>query len=171
MIIKLSEAEVSDCLQAANAITQFNKASGRKNGKIAANRSDREIQHFGCMTELAICKLFDVENRIHTLGADGGIDFWLNNISVDVKATFMKNSGLTFTCLDRFRAKVAILMEHHSENSVKVIGWTSKAFFEKNHIKRDFGYGERCFLEQDKLKPIQELWLIYKERQLSSGLS
>ena len=167
MIIKLSEAEISDCLQAANAITQFNKASGRKNGKIASNRSDREIQHFGCMTELAICKLFDVENRIHTLGADGGIDFWLNNISVDVKATFMKNSGLTFTCLDRFRAKVAILMEYDTESSVKVIGWITKAAFERLHIIRDFGYGDRCYLPPEKLKPIEELWKIYKERELS----
>ena len=167
MIVKLSEAELSDCFQAANARNQFNKASGKKNGKIDKNRTDQEIEYFGCMTELAVAKLFEVDSRLYALGTDGGIDFWLGNISIDIKASFYLNSGLTFTSLKHFRSKVAVLAEYNDETSVKVKGWASKALFERKHVKRNFGYGERCFLQPDDLLPIEKLWLEYKKRDLS----
>lgn len=167
MIIKLSRVEMSDCYQAAKGREQFNRLSGNPICKIDKNRTQEQIELLGIVSEFAVSKLFGVESRIFALGVDGGIDFWLGDISVDIKASFFPQSGLIFNSLDDFRSDVSILAVHETEASVDVKGWISRPNFTKLHKTRDFGYGNRCFLEPEKLMPLEKLWLISKERELS----
>lgn len=67
-------------------------------------------------------------------GGDGGIDFVLEGITVQVKSTFYRTGHLVFDTRESFRAMVAVLMwvDRDTPRRQSVVGWLTRGnFFEE----------------------------------------
>ena len=156
--IKLSPRETSDCEQAAMFRWQLARASGVVNQR-RDERSDNDIDLLGLKAELAVSKLFNISHDVFRFGVDSGIDMWLGDMSIDVKATFHKNGHLLFKNSESFRSDIAVLVtEDKNEEQLIVVGFCSKNKFNSLAEPKDFGHGVGMALHQDNLQPMHVMW-------------
>jgi len=134
------------------------RLENKKQSRIDANR-------FGFMAEFAVARVFGAGEPRLNIATDGGVDLWLDDISVDVKYT--KTRLLIFDSLEKFKAKVAILVTHRDLGVMEIIGWMGKKDFERVAIAKDFGYGERMVAQAEDLRPIETLWGKIQERKFA----
>ena len=166
ILIKFSRRELQESRQAALARAQF-AINADIDGSVAEN-SSRQVDMLGVRGELAVAKLFNVDTTIQALGLDDGVDIWIDDISIDVKSSFYEKGKLLFPTLEKFRADIGVLVTgYQDKDDVCIRGWITKMEFAKKSKKDDLGHG-RCYtMEQDKLRPMHELWLNLAKRRLS----
>jgi hypothetical protein len=165
MLIKLSPKEMSQCNQAATMRWQLARASGVKNQRRDQGRSDADLDLLGVKAEVAVSKVFNIPHQ-HAICVDDGCDLWLEDISVDVKATFHKKGRLLFKRKDAFKADCAVLVCQIEPDRLKVAGYASQATFMEKAQEIDLGHGKGWAMDQDQLNSLERLW--YAARQ--SGL-
>ena len=147
----LSPREVSDCEQAAMFRWQLARASGVVNQR-RDDRSDNDIDLLGLKAELAVSKLFNIKHDVFRFGVDSGIDMWLDDFSIDVKATFHKNGHLLFKDIESFRSDFAVLVTQEGPNEpLNIVGFCSKKKFASLAEPKDFGHGVGVALHQSNL--------------------
>ena len=95
MLVQLSLKEMSQCNQAAAMRWQLARASGIVNQRRDQVKSQQDLDLLGVKAEVAVSKVFNIPHQ-HAIGVDDGCDLWLDDISVDVKATFHKSGRLLF---------------------------------------------------------------------------
>jgi len=128
------------------------------------NQSRKHANFKGFLAEYAVCRLFNAESPRLNISTDGGVDLWVNGISIDVK--YSKANRLIFDSEAKFQSDVAVLVTDSDEDDcMNIIGWSSKNGFLANHHKHDFGYGERLVLDAKYLQPIETLWRKLQERE------
>ena len=167
MLVKLNPREMSECEQAAALRWQLARASGVGNQRTDQKRTDADVDLLGVMAEKAVSKIFDIEyNPLHHLGVDSGKDLWLGDISIDVKSTFYKTGKLLFKSKEAFKAHCAVLVCKHDEDILDVVGYAPRSAFLREGKEADLGYGVGFYMEQDSLRPMQDLWRVYTEHRL-----
>ena len=123
------------------------------------NQSREEANALGYKAEFAVARLLRTSLPTITVVTDGGVDLWFNDIPIDVKFTNRPDGDLIFDSMDKFKARVAVLVSPTEKPDVmSVNGWMSRAEFEKRATPKDFGYGPRLVVSQQDLRPIESLW-------------
>ena len=123
------------------------------------SQTREEANAFGYKAEFAVARLFGAELPEINILSDGGIDIWLDDVSVDVKFTNKERGTLIFDTLDKFRAQIAVLVGRTEKDDVmRINGWVAKNDFAMRSKPHDFGYGERLIMNADDLLPIENLW-------------
>ena len=124
---------------------------------VKQTRLDANI--LGFMAEFAVCRLFETDPPRLNFATDGGVDLWIEDISIDVKFTNHRKNGLIFDSFDKFKSRIAILVTNTPEFDVmEIIGWCSKNDFMQKSYEKDFGYGVRKVLDLERLKSIENFW-------------
>ncbi len=135
--------------------------------RLAHNQTERHISQYGdsieirgVAGELAARRFFGLPEKLHT-EFDGGIDLWLGEKSVDVKATklvdYIDKLHLQWPKGKEFVAEIILLTAVDLEaQTAEMIGWATKKEMEAARInpsRRD-----PCHeIKVTKLRPIQEL--------------
>ena len=168
MKVTLTKAQFSQCIQAGNLRNQLARLSGVKDQKIDKDRPEIDIDILGAKAELAVSLVFGADFSLNTMGIDDGCDFFLHDIGVDVKSTFYKTGKMLFKSKDSFKADVCVLATATKQlNQIEVVGWLSKKEFMQIAKMSDVGQYHGWAVNQDKLRPLGELWHIYRQRELS----
>lgn len=96
-----------------------------------------------------------IDESISPAGDDGVNDILglPGDFSVQVKSTHHVRGHLYFNSLDLFKADIAVLAIYLVEGEFDIIGWADYDHFKKTHHVRNFGYGDRCCLNQWELTP------------------
>ena len=128
MLVSLTPKEVAQCNQAAAMRWQLARASGVVNQRRDKGRSDADLDLLGVKAELAVSKVFDLDH-IHAAGVDDGRDVWLDDISIDVKATFYPTGRLLFKKREAFKADCSILVCQQAPDRMHVVGYIPKTHF------------------------------------------
>lgn len=128
-------------------------------------QSREEANVSGYKAEFAVCRLFNLSEPKFNILTDGGIDLWWDDCSIDVKCTGKEYGPLIFDSLDKFQAKVAVLVGSTSDpNVMRVNGWVDRKRFGEEAVSHDYGYGMRLKMEVSDLYPIETFWLFMTER-------
>lgn len=168
MKVRLTKAQLSQCTQAGSFRSQLSRMAGVKNQKMDNSRVDTDIDILGAKAELAVALVFDADFSINRMGIDDGCDLFLHDIGVDVKSTFYQTGKMLFKSKEAFRADVCVLATATNQpNEICVVGWLPRKQFLEIAKQSDDGKYHGWAVEQDKLRPLEELWHIYKERELS----
>ena len=129
------------------------------------SRTENNILAF--KAEFLFARLFNLPLPVVNVLSDGGIDFWLGDISVDVKCNSHPAGLLIFDSEKSFAAKVAVLYGATDDSRIlKLHGCIGRRSFFERAYKKDFGYGERFVLNSQDLDPIEKLWRHYVEKTL-----
>jgi hypothetical protein len=113
------------------------------------------VELLGVQGELVFAKVFDLEDPKDNLGSDGGVDYIIQGVTIDVKAASKPNYKLLFRSLKAFKATIGVLVVKVNDNTFKLVGWsTLKQFSELSQPLGEGGFT----LEQSQLRPIEELW-------------
>jgi hypothetical protein len=159
MKVKLQKKELHQCSQAAALRWQLARASGVANQRKDGGRSDNEVDLLGIKAEVAVSKILSCDHNVFQLGVDDGADMFLNNISIDVKATFHENGKLLFKSMEAFKAHCAVLVTATKYRDVmSIVGFSPKTEFKKYAVKQDLGHGLCFTMDQKYLRPIENLW-------------
>lgn len=157
MLVQLSPKEMSQCNQAAAMRWQLARASGIVNQRRDQVKSQQDLDLLGVKAELAVSRVFNLEHQ-HAVGVDDGRDIWLDDISIDVKATFHKSGRLLFKDKQSFKADCAVLVCQIELNKMNVVGYASHALFMDKAKEVDLGYGPCMAMDQDELNSLERLW-------------
>jgi len=151
--VTLSEDEQALCRDVA--MSRY--ATSRKLGltQLRIDSSEMNVELLGVQGELAFAKVFDLEDPKDNLGSDGGTDYTIQDITIDVKAASKPTYRLMFRSLESFKSQVGVLVVKVNDNSFKLIGWTTRKHFAE--LSQPLGEGGFT-LEQSQLRPIEELW-------------
>jgi hypothetical protein len=167
MLVTLSPKEMSKCNQAATLRWQLARASGVSNQRRDKGRSDADLDLLGVKAEVAVSKVFNLDHD-YSMGVDDGSDLWLDDISVDVKATFHKGGRLLFKKRSSFKADCAVLVCQIRPDQFNVAGYASKATFLKKSKELDLGHGKGWAMDQDELSPLERLWFASRKSNLKA---
>lgn len=165
MIVNLSDRDIAECTQAAAMRWQLARASGVQNQRRDKGRSDADLDLLGVKAEVAVSKVFDL-NHNHAIGVDDGRDLWLDDISIDVKATFYSTGRLLFKKRESFKADCAVLVFQFSPTKFNVVGYISRPMFLVQAHEVDLGHGKGWAMDQDQLNPMEKLWLHVQSKKL-----
>ena len=168
MLVNLTQKEVAQCNQAAAMRWQLARASGVVNQRKDKGRSDADLDLLGVKAELAVSKVFDLDH-IHAVGVDDGRDVWLDDISVDVKATFYTTGRLLFKKREAFKADCSILVCQQAPDRMHVVGYIPKTHFMDQAYEIDLGHGKGWAMDQENLLPLEKLWGIARSIKLKES--
>ena len=156
--ISFSKEELDSCRKGANLRWQFARNSDLDRGLYVTDPERREgsnPDYLGIRGELAVAKAFDLPfDPFRGMGVDNGIDFFWNEISIDVKSTPYLGGKLMFKSADKFRSDIAVLAIEVAEDVYRVPGWIRKENFDL--AASPFMNG--IAVEQADLQPPNELW-------------
>ena len=168
MLVHLNSREIGRCKQAAALRWQLARASGVVNQKRDGGRTDGDLDLLGIKAEVAVSKLFGIADYTpFEFGVDCGYDMAMGEITIDVKATFYKSGLLVFKSVDSFRASTSILVTGDKDGDVmNVVGHCPRAEFVRRHKTVDLGHGPGVGVTQDGLRPIENLWVVWRTMQV-----
>ena len=159
MKIKLTQKEMHECQilgQDTVKICKMQKLPPRLDTS-DENRVISNVQGF--RAEYAVAKVFGCDLPTLNVVTDGGVDLWIDDLSVDVKLTKKPEGDLIFDDFTKFNSDISILVSTTNDDSVyDVIGWIDRQSFEAEAKDMDYGYGPRKVVEGKNLMPIENLW-------------
>jgi len=151
--VTLSEDEQALCREVAMSRYSTSRELGLTQLRI--DTSEMNVELLGAQGELVFAKVFDLEDPKDNLGSDGGVDYIIQETTIDVKTASKPNYKLLFRSLKAFKATIGVLVVKVNDNTFKLVGWsTLKQFAE---LSQPLGKGGFT-LEQSQLRPIEELW-------------
>jgi len=97
---------------------------------------------------------------------DDGVDMWVGDVSIDVKATFHETGRLLFKSQDAFNADLAILVtKTEAEDVMNVVGGVGRATFLREAAQIDLGRGLCYVMDQVELMTMPDIWAKLCERK------
>jgi hypothetical protein len=133
-----------------------------------AMRSRTENNQRAFAAEYLFARLFSLDPPVVNVASDGGIDFWLGDISVDVKCSNSESGPLIFDSMAKFKADVAVAYGATDEpDKFKLHGCVSKQLFGRQSYEKDFGHGTRLVMDVADLSPIELLWGQWVRKEMS----
>lgn len=164
--VRLNKKELSEARQHSNFRLQLSLATNLVNQRRGNKWGEKDIEYLGVRAEIAVAKLFGFDSI--GMGIDDGSDFYFDEVSIDVKATFYKNGRLIFRSRDKVKADVIVLVNQVSEEVLNIEGWCTKEHYLKKAEVKDLGNGSTLVLEPENLFPIEELWLYLQQQRHSA---
>ena len=165
MIVSLSRQDASEATLLARDVIKLKELQNIGTKEMNLSRLDSNV--IGFKAEYAVARVFNADLPSLHLINDGGVDIWLENISVDVKVSNQKDSNLIFDSMDKFRADIALFVIQLGDNKFDLIGWITRGAFERQSKRRDFGYGDRLYVSPENLQQIGRLWERIQEKRFS----
>jgi len=157
-------------LRAQNAYRLLKESKDNLNYKESSRITFLDRFAVGFKAEVAFARLFDLPvPSAAPMWSEGRVDFWVNNISVDIKAStfFGADPLLVFDSAENFGSDIACLMQTTDEDMdvFTFNGWISRKDFLAQAATRNFGQGNRLCVSSSNLQPIERLWRFFKENQ------
>lgn len=152
-----SEMHCADCLgrDTVRICNMFGNTPRWSDNDGGENRINNNIMAY--RGEVLFARIFSLEMPTLNVMGDNGVDFFLGDMSVDVKTS--KNPELIFD-KKGFKSDVAVAFQQTDQDDVlDLMGWITKADFNKKHHLHDYGHGERGVVDGKDLNPIESLWL------------
>ena len=87
MYIKLSNKDVHTCSTMGADTVKLCEMQGFKPRLNNSNQTRIEANIYGYKAEFAVARLFNIELPTINVVSDGGVDLWLEDLSIDVKFT------------------------------------------------------------------------------------
>jgi hypothetical protein len=159
MLVKLSKQDVhSSELMGADTV-KLCEMQGFK-PRLDNNKQSRvEANIYGFKAEFAVARLLGLDPPVINVVTDGGVDLWFNDISIDVKFNNAEFGKLIFDSMGKFKSQLAVLVGRTEEpNVMRINGWMGRTNFEKTSHSKNFGYGDRLFIDHKDLLPVELLW-------------
>ena len=168
MLVRLTKRETGRCEQAATFRWQLARASGVVNQRKDGGRSDGDLDLLGIKAETAVAKLFGISDyNPFEFGIDCGQDMALGDITIDVKATFYKSGMLLFKTKESFKSSTSVLVTATGDDDVfNVVGHCPRSDFMAKSRVVDLGHGAGYAVDQGDLRPIENLWVVWKSMQV-----
>tara|TARA_R110000803_G_scaffold157452_1_gene221829 strand:- start:13 stop:522 length:510 start_codon:yes stop_codon:yes gene_type:complete len=159
MLIKLSKQDVhSSELMGADTV-KLCEMQGFKPRLDNKKQSRVEANIYGFKAEFAVARLFGLDPPVINVVTDGGVDLWFNDISIDVKFNNAEFGKLIFDSMGKFKSQLAVLVGRTEEpNVMRINGWMGRTNFEEASHAKNFGYGDRLFIDHKDLLPVELLW-------------
>jgi len=168
MYIKLSNKDVHTCSTMGADTVKLCEMQGFKPRLNNSNQTRIEANIYGYKAEFAVARLFNIELPTINVVSDGGVDLWLEDLSIDVKFTNKEEGDLIFDNANKFKSDLAVAVgKTLHPNVLKVNGWMGKKTFLKSAYKTNFGYGERLVVAAKDLNPIETLWRYVMTKKFS----
>jgi len=163
--INFNKEEIDACRKGAKLRYQFARNSDLENENYASDPERQEgsaLDYLGIRGELAVAKAFDLHfDPFRGMGVDNGIDFFWNEISIDVKSTVWITGKLMFKSVEKFKSDIAVLAIELEEDFFRVPGWIKREDF----IKNSGPFLNGVAVTQEDLNPPQELWEIMTNKK------
>ena len=167
MIVRLSKSDSHAATMLAQDTVRLLEMMGVSPRLENSKQSRLEANILGFKAEYAVARVMGCEMPTLNIATDGGVDLWIDDLSIDVKFTNRMDGDLIFDNLDKFKADIAILVCHVEDDKFKIIGWCSRTMFEMIATAKNYGYGDRAVVEGDNLNPLGKLWEKIMERKYS----
>ena len=127
-----------------------------------------EANIYGFKAEFAVARLLGADLPTVNVVSDGGVDAWVDDISIDVKFNNAEFGKLIFDNMDKFKAQVAVLVGKTADPAVmRVNGWEGRKTFMEKSVSHNFGYGDRLVMNDSDLYSIETLWRKLAEKRFS----
>tara|TARA_R110002072_G_scaffold55478_2_gene144543 strand:- start:850 stop:1356 length:507 start_codon:yes stop_codon:yes gene_type:complete len=127
-----------------------------------------EANIYGFKAEFAVARLLGADLPTVNVVSDGGVDAWVDDISIDVKFNNAEFGKLIFDNMDKFKAQVAVLVGKTADPAVmRVNGWVGRKTFMEKSVSHNFGYGDRLVMNDSDLYSIETLWRKLAEKRFS----
>ena len=156
--VHFNKEELDSCRKGANLRWQFARNSDLGRGLYVTDPERREgsnPDYLGIRGEMAVAKAFDLPfDPFRGMGVDNGIDFFWNEISIDVKSTVWITGKLMFKSVEKFKSDIAVLAIELEEDLYRVPGWIRKEDF----AETSFSFKNALAVKQEDLRPPKELW-------------
>ena len=150
--VTLSDEEQALCRDVA--LSRYDTSRELGLTQLRIDTSNMNVELLGVQGELVFAKIFNLEDPKDNLGSDGGVDYIIQGVTIDVKTASKPHYKLLFRSLEAFKATIGVLVVKVNDNTFNLIGWaTKKQFAAQCTPLFDGGFT----LEQEKLKPIEEL--------------
>tara|TARA_R110000824_G_scaffold3067_1_gene14023 strand:- start:1266 stop:1784 length:519 start_codon:yes stop_codon:yes gene_type:complete len=163
--INFNKEEIDACRKGAKLRYQFARNSDLENENYASDPERQEgsaLDYLGIRGELAVAKAFDLHfDPFRGMGVDNGIDFFWNEISIDVKSTVWITGKLMFKSVEKFKSDIAVLAIELEEDFFRVPGWIKREDF----VKNSGPFLNGVAVTQEDLNPPQELWQIMTNKK------
>lgn len=157
--IELTDKEV----KFANDLANMRESDWKKN--IPTNvrmRKENDSHYIGALGEVAFSKHsgLEVDTWISEKEGDKGVDFCYNDVTIDVKSTTWFPPYLREHSVEDLVADVYVLayIPKNFQNAVYLCGWRSKEDFRDMHKVKDFRYGNKIYLTEKQLCPMNPNW-------------
>lgn len=168
MLVKLSRMDNHTAKMMGSDTVGICKAFGFAPRLENEAQTREEANIFGYRAEFAVARLLELDPPALNYLSDGGVDLWMDDIPIDVKFTNQEYGPLIFDTIQKFRSRLAVLVGRTEHQDVmRINGWILRKDFRENCKRRDFGYGERLYMEHDELNPIETLWRYRMEQRLN----
>jgi len=151
--VTLSDEEQALCRDVA--LSRYDTSRELGLTQLRIDTSNMNVELLGVQGELVFAKIFNLEDPKDNLGSDGGTDYTIQEITIDVKAASKPTYRLLFRSLEAFKSQVGVLVVKINDNTFKLVGWTTRKQFAE--LSQPLGEGGFT-LEQSQLRPIEELW-------------
>lgn len=159
MLVKLSPEDVHTSMSMGRDTVALCKLMGFKPRLENENQSREEANALGFKAEFAVARLLGTTLPTINVVTDGGVDLWLDDVSIDVKFTNKQSNGLIFDNEEKFKARLAVLVVPTSHDDVmNIAGWIGRNRFLRLAKTKDFGYGSRLVVDVRNLSRIEALW-------------
>lgn len=154
MLVTLNEKEQAYCRKIGADRYNLSRKQGLKQLRI--DDSVLDVETLGVQGELVFAKVFGFPYPTAE-GADGGVDFQEDEMTIDVKAASQEHYNLIFRSLDSFKSKIAVLVVKVSEDKFRIVGMISREDF-INTCKPMSYMPSSSVVFQDDLFPLKILW-------------
>ena len=154
MLVTLNEKEQAYCQKIGADRYNLSRKQGLKQLRI--DDSQLDVETLGVQGEMVFSKVFGFSYPTAE-GADGGVDFQEDDLTIDVKAASKEYYNLIFRSLDSFKSEFAVLVVKVSENKFRIVGMISREDF-INTCKPMSYKPSSSVVFQDSLFPLKILW-------------
>lgn len=133
-----------------------------KSKKFDRSKSEYQAHYEGIFGELGAARALGLPiDESELLSGDKGVDFTLpSGLSMEIR--FRTKRGWEFALngpdISYMKSDIGVLVwPGHSENSVELMGWTSRVHMVMTARVDNFGKGDRLVLSHDRLVPMHSL--------------
>jgi hypothetical protein len=154
MLVTLNQKEQAYCQKIGADRYNLSRKQGLKQLRI--DDSQLDVETLGVQGELVFAKVFGFPYPTAE-GADGGVDFQEDDLTIDVKAASQEHYNLIFRSLESFKSKIAVLVVKVSEDVFKIVGMISREKFIKT-CKPMSHRPSSSVVNQEGLFPLKILW-------------
>lgn len=151
--VSLSDAEIDFAKRWAH------KRESPTKKKIKDKIKSRKHSHFvGLLGELAFGKWShqDIDIRLFEVVGDGGVDFCIDGVTIDVKTASYDPPILKYNRLIEVKCDRSVLTLTTNYRDIFLCGWCNRKWFLEQHEIKNFGWGNKVVLPEKKLCSLEE---------------
>lgn len=160
-IVEFDAFDLAEIAMFAERRYSFKVATNATTKRYDQNKSEFELVYVGAMGEKAVSKRYyaELDRSIH-LGGDNGTDVVIAGWSCEIKSNTYtgRDFNVFLDGMHCFNADVLISCQILSPVKVRIVGCIGRPRFQKIAQTRNYGYGDRLFVTEQDLIPVDTLY-------------